>query len=217
MLTNYNASAPSANHVHKVVVSALNKIIDGPSIYTTERLKTITLPKETRATMENAIGFDREVPASAYVSIINHLLLKDAYPMQLSPKPFFHHATIKLGDQIILRIAFTNMSANEIFRLGTARNIVDDPHYSFRVLSPSGSETSPKGDYMRIRSSQSYVLDTDKWRQQEFNFNISAICKFDELGIYSITATRQVSWPDGKEPYFVVVSNPLTLEIVSDK
>ena len=92
----------------------------------------------------------------------------------------------------------------------------DTMYYSFEVMTPSGNRVFPKSD-MPGGSMQSYTLDTGKRRERVFSFHISAICKFDEIGTYVINVTRVVGWPGGKQSGIAVVSNPLSIKIVSDK
>ena len=218
MLTNYDASAPNANQVQNVAVNALNRIIDGPSIYTTERLKGIALPKETGDTMQHVFSFNSQLPASPYVSLLNRLLLEGAYPLQLSSKPPLDQPRIRRTEPVILVITLTNMSFNDTFYLPSVRNYADTMYYSFEIMTPSGNRVSPKVDYVgAFLSGTRYTLNGGKARQRTFNFNISDICKFDEIGAYVITVTREVSWPNGEQSGFTVVSNPLTINIVPDK
>jgi hypothetical protein len=218
MLINYDASAPNANQVQNVAVNALNRIIDGPSIYTTERLKGIALPKETGDTMQHVFSFNSQLPASPYVSLLNRLLLEGAYPLQLSSKPPLDQPRIRRTEPVILVITLTNMSFNDTFYLPSVRNYADTMYYSFEIMTPSGNRVSPKVDYVgAFLSGTRYTLNGGKARQRTFNFNISDICKFDEIGAYVITVTREVSWPNGEQSGFTVVSNPLTINIVPDK
>jgi hypothetical protein len=64
---------------------------------------------------------------------------------------------------------------------------------------------------------------------------LTGIFKFEEIGTYRITAFQLVDWPTGKkefitvtdddgtrrqvsmDQFFTVVSNPLTIQIVTDK
>jgi hypothetical protein len=50
-----------------------------------------------------------------------------------------------------------------------------------------------------------------------FNFYLSNIYKFEEVGTYTITANRLVDLPGEKQAQFSVGSNPLTIDIVPDK
>ena len=143
--------------------------------------------------------------------------------------------TVKQGQEVTLTIAITNMSRTEIFGVPTAKEIENDSRFSFLVVSPSGKHLYPHGDPMHVRAQSIYSLDAAKLSQRIFTFPLSAICKLDEIGTYSVTAYRVVDWPDGKKEYvtvtdddgtkrqtglearFTVISNPLSINIVPDK
>lgn len=210
-LINYQPSAPGSKPSQTIVVNTLNKIVGGASIYTRERFKGFALRQQT----VNLTVYDSH--AGGPQTHLNRMLLEDAFPSEVSRNVKVGGTTINATTEVVLLIVFTNMSTNETYYVPTAHGIENDPRYSLLVITPSGKRLLPHGDPWCIRAESLDSLDPDKMRHRAFTFNLSAICKFDEIGSYTITATRQVDWPDGKQELFEVASNPLTIRIVTDK
>jgi hypothetical protein len=222
LLTNYHATAPTANQAQETTVQALNRIMDGPLIYTWDRLKGISLDTPTMANVSQLGGN----PPGPYVSLFNRRLLEAAYPMELSRKPPSSHPIIKISEPVELTILMTNVSTNYTFyiRYGAGWG----QPYSYLVVKPSGKETSFRQPGDTGRSGTSYPLALHQDRVVTVNF--SEIFKFDEIGIYTIVVQRTMAWHpreekvldnNGKElgtyisqDFFTLVSNPLTIRIV---
>ncbi len=208
-LINYQPSAPASKTSRTIVVNILNKLVGGTSIYTRERFHGIALRQQT----VNLTVYDSH--SGGAQSHLNRMLLEDAFPAELSRNIKVGGTTINATNEVVLWIVFTNMSSNDMFYLPTVRDIVNEVQYSFVVTFPSGKRVSPHGDPMLSRSMTLNRLAPSEMRQ--FTFPLSEICKFDEIGTYTITASRSVSWPNGKQDYFEVASNPLTIKVVPEK
>ena len=227
----YPQVAGNAQRAEDIVVRVLNRILNESNFYTSDRFKGIVLRPETGVWLSYA-GYSGSRGAQVY---LNRLLLEDAYPVELSRNLRPGDPTVKQGQEVTLTIAITNMSRTEIFGVPTAKEIENDSRFSFLVVSPSGKHLYPHGDPMHVRAQSIYSLDAAKLSQRIFTFPLSAICKLDEIGTYSVTAYRVVDWPDGKKEYvtvtdddgtkrqiglevrFTVISNPLSINIVPDK
>jgi hypothetical protein len=215
LFTNYQSSSANANLAQQSVVRSLNRIVYGPCIYKYDRFQGVLLDEQAKhMTQVFGLGFNQEPPSGQYISHLNRLLLEDAYPEYLSPKPKSGKQTLNVSEPVILTIAFTNTSDKEMFYLPTVRGVVDDDRFGFDVITPSGARISPRGDPTRALAEGAYPLDSLHYRKREFSFNLSDICKFDEIGSYTINATREVDWPSGTYRFFRVASNPLTISVV---
>jgi hypothetical protein len=231
VLMGYPQMAGNSKQAEGIIVDVLNKIIGETNFYTSDRFKGIVLRPETGVWRTYA-GYSGSSGAQVY---LDRLLLEDAYPVELSRNPKAGDPTIKIGDEVTLTIIITNMSSNESFLVHTAGLIQNDTLFSFVVVSPSGKQIPAHGDPLHARNGRMYLLEPAKLSQCTLTFPLSAICKFDEVGTYTVTAYRVVYWPEGKkeyvtvtdddgtsrqiglEPTFTVVSNPLSIKIVSDK
>jgi DNA-binding beta-propeller fold protein YncE len=121
---------------------------------------------------------------------------------------------IKTNEPVRLLIRFRNISTNETIAIFRPNAIETDPTFSFIVVSPSGKDVSPSSPKIFVGSGG--VLPIDPNQTVELEFNLSDLCKFDEVGTYKIIAKKGVGSRDGKK-LFVVVSNPLYATIVPDK
>jgi peroxiredoxin len=76
-LKGYDASGPSLQPAQEVVVHALDKMVDGPSIYKEKRWKGVSLRPGTAE-------LAKQNPQGRELALLNRLLLEDVYPMELS-------------------------------------------------------------------------------------------------------------------------------------
>jgi hypothetical protein len=205
LITNYQPSAANSKQTEDVCIKAINRVIRGPCFYTPERFAGVQLSNEIELNMENG------GPKGPDWTYLNYLLLVDAYPSELSTTFMGGENKIGLGEPVILTIDFTNISTNEKYWVVNAHPLEDDKFYVFDVTTPSGKHLSPKGDYMLTGSRIGYFLDASN-RGRFFMYVLSKICKFDEIGAYTITASRKVDWEG--HPSFTVVSSPLSITIV---
>jgi signal transduction histidine kinase len=83
-LKTFHRFGSSNNQAQAVVMRALNKMIDGPSLYETNRFKGITLRPETTNLLQQSL-------ASTNAAILNRLLLEDAYDKELAKNPNLLH------------------------------------------------------------------------------------------------------------------------------
>jgi hypothetical protein len=126
--------------------------------------------------------------------------------------------SIKSNAPVILVMSFTNTSKNQTVRLDLVPPYEVDPLYTFVVATPSGKDLSAQGNGMGVTALRNHALAPKE--QKEDEFNLSRICKFDEIGAYTVTVRRILEWPDLTDRTkhgFTVVSNPLTITIVPGK
>jgi hypothetical protein len=208
VIMNYQPSETNARECEDIVLQALNKIVDGPySGLNPDAFKGILESDETMGLMHrNAAGSD--------LAHLNRSILQDAYPVELSRKLKAGDTTIRGTNEVVLTVVFSNISTNKTFRIYTSGMIYDTLD-SFEVVSPSGKELSPQTLANTIRRGVSYSLNPGQTKQLELP--MSAILKLDEIGTYTITVKRIMWWPGGKQEWFTVVSNPLSINIVPDK
>jgi hypothetical protein len=220
VLKTYQRWESASKREQDIILKTINDIVAGPIIYNQSRFKDIVIRGEAKALMQ-------QDPHGPVVARINRILLEDAYPDALSRNMKAGNTTIRISEPLVLTIAFTNMSTNEVFNVTSHR-------YSFIVITPSGKQISPHGDPMMDRKETGFVLDRER-PQGTFRFMLTGIFKFEEIGTYRITAFQLVDWPTGKkefitvtdddgtrrqvsmDQFFTVVSNPLTIQIVTDK
>ncbi len=111
-------SAASVKRAQDVLVQALNKIIEEPSIFESQRFQEISLRRET-------IG----LVTGSNVPRLNRLLLEDAYAQELSRKPKFKPA----GSGVLV-------SKGNRTGILTARHCIHTPGPELR-LGPGGTDT----------------------------------------------------------------------------
>jgi len=97
-------------------------------------------------------------------------------------------------------------------RITTSGGVEYEHGYSFEVITPSGRQSSPKA--ITHTGGPSGVYDIGPGKSKDFTLHLSTICRFDEIGNYTVTIKRAVVWPHNASNYFTVVSNPLTIKIV---
>ena len=117
----------------------------------------------------------------------------------------------RLSNVVVLVIRLRNLSDHETFLVSRWNAIENDPSYSFVVTSPSGKDVSP-GPKIIPGSAGATPLEPNK--TLEFEFNLSRLCKFDEVGEYRITAKKLVRSP-AREMSFAVISNLLNISITA--
>ena len=77
VLTNWEWFGETKYEGQNAVYSALNEVIRGPSIYESKRFHDIPLRSETIKLMQNN-------PTGTNLTILNRMLIEDAYPLELS-------------------------------------------------------------------------------------------------------------------------------------
>ena len=80
LLMNFQPSAPSQNQTRELIVQALNKIIEGPSLHQAERFQGVSLRPPTAELLKQS-------PTGPNLAYLNRYLLEDAYPMELARTP----------------------------------------------------------------------------------------------------------------------------------
>jgi len=228
LLTNFSSSAPNKKRTEEAMVGALNRLVGGRCVYTEERFKRVNwqsnmilrtmvydsrlfMPSDTNylVTREAELGRD-------YVMRLNRMLLEAAYPGQLTTMPR-DEMTLKMSDPLDVVIAMTNMSKKDVFLLRSVYPIEQDGQFGFRIVSPSGRELEVKRQEFVDGKLAVQMLDPRKSKLISFKIRLTQICALDELGSYRIFATRVMEGPEGNRKKFTVLSNPLTVNVVTNK
>ena len=119
---------------------------------------------------------------------------------------------IKINQTVNLVIYIKNVSTNETLYVFQSLAVVIDSYidFSFNIISPSGKDISPKqSKYWNGGSAGIYPLLPGQVK--EFSYNLSYICKFDEVGTYKVIVKKKFGlWQDGK---CEAASNPLTITV----
>ena len=206
---NYESSAASSSETQQRVVDALNRIVNEPSLYTYDRFKGVVLRSDTRDLI-TSLGLNYGPVTGPAAVRANCLFLKDAYPMQLTSNLKCPSKRLKIGDPVILAIAFTNSSPNETFYVDTETGLEDDKRFSLVVISPSGRQLPIARSGSHSGHGETPIFAPGDSGQ--CSFRLSRICDFAEVGTYTVTASRDVGWLG--HPSFRVVSSPLKITIV---
>jgi hypothetical protein len=236
VLTTYQPSLPCSKEAEDVVVQALNRIIRESLIYNEERFKGISLDAKAARILGRApLDALQGGAPGTFFSHINRLLLEDAYPVELSRPMKDDEPTFRKSEPVELTVTITNMSTNETYYASTGVLIEVDARFLCQIITPSGKRLSPAGDHSLNRNQIPVVLDPNETRTHTWEYNVSRIYTFDEIGTYTITISRVLDWPGGKKETFTVtypdggtqdftmdafitvVSNPLFIKIIPDK
>jgi hypothetical protein len=125
---------------------------------------------------------------------------------------------IKINDPVVLTIVLTNVSADvRLSRMfQTALDTEYEDGYSFLIVSPSGKQITARAPNQRgrIPGNQDLAAHAPGY---PLTLNLSKLCRFDEAGDYTITATGDIRMPNDLNTLLKVVSNPLTIKLVGDK
>ena len=122
---------------------------------------------------------------------------------------------IKTNEPVILFIRLRNLSTNDTFLIYEVNGVVRNRAYSFDVISSLGKNICPNMDKINEAESGDFTSIAPN-QTGEFEYNLSQICKFNEIGNYKITAQRKMICPDQKTR-FKVMSNTINVTIVSGK
>jgi hypothetical protein len=205
LVENYLQSSNNEAQVRSIIIQEFNKIIAGPSIYDEQRFKEVTLESETK-------GLLASTQTGSTLARLNHLLLEDAFPSELSKDLRGGSEIIKSNSTLSLMIMFTNASVSNFVRVPSLPEMLSEFNSKFVVVSPSGKEMPTKSLPNTSRSGASSNIGPLKTKQ--YILELSQICKFNEVGIYTITARGYVNAPGRSQPVFEVVSNPLEITVV---
>jgi hypothetical protein len=109
---------------------------------------------------------------------------------------------------LLIKIRDTSTNATLYFHKWLAINV--NPSFIVDVRSPSGKNLSPNANV--VASGSGFDVSIPPKQVYEYEFNLSYLCKFDELGTYTITVA-QLLGSGGKNGWWVI-SNPLPLTVV---
>jgi hypothetical protein len=120
---------------------------------------------------------------------------------------------IKVNQSFNMLIQIRNVSTNELFHCYYSnRNGYD---LSFTVIDPSGKDVSPIVRNDDIGGSGAAIFVPPN-QIKRFQFNLSYLHKFDEIGTYKFIA-KQKGYVGKSQNEFTVISNPLYVTVVPDK
>jgi hypothetical protein len=120
-------------------------------------------------------------------------------------------AVIKTNEQFSLLVHVKNLSeANVGIFLEVVPSTDTWGGLNCEIISPSGKDISPKVIYYRTSGRN---LNVPPHGGGEFEFKLSDICKFEEIGTYRIVAKKTIL--TDKDRGWIAVSNPLTINVIS--
>jgi hypothetical protein len=207
MLVNYQATGSTSSQCQAILVQAFNKILSEPSIYG-DRFRGILLRPDTFALTLYDSTYGGAQPH------LNRLLLEDAFPTELSRAIKPRSTQFKVTEPVVLTITITNLGGSGRFHVPTRSAY--DPSFSYFVITPSGKTLRPHAD-SNMNGGSGSNLSLEPFKSLQFTCDLGWICKFDEIGVYTITVSRVIGPESNDEPWFTVVSNPLSIQIVPDK
>jgi hypothetical protein len=209
-LINYQESESNLPESRRIVIRALNKILEEPSIYG-ERFRGIALGPDTFSRTLNVTVGGRADP------YLNRLLLRDAFPAELSRTIIHSVTTHKLNEPVAMTITLTNSGGGGPFHIFVG-NVLYDGTFSYRIIAPSGNELKPHLDLEHMAGGSGSSPRLEPHGSLQYISGLSDIYKFDEIGSYAITVWARIDRDVNAEvQMFHVVSNPLKIEIVPDK
>lgn len=133
-----------------------------------------------------------------------------AYNVQTSISLKNGPAIIKTNQPFSLLVRIRNVSTNQMFHF----YLPTEPEYydseTWVVISPSGKDVSPIPRLSLRQSGAMHPMNPNE--MFEFEFKLSFLCKFSEIGTYNIISKINLSGSPHERNW--VVSNPLYLTVV---
>jgi hypothetical protein len=134
--------------------------------------------------------------------------------LQMSIKLEDKETHLKAGQPYSLLIRYKNVSTNEPLDIYVVNGTVDDPSYSFVVISPSGKDVSPDmKKVQRAFSGADHLVAPG--HIDEVKLNLNKYCSLDEVGTYKIIAKKTI-WTYVNK-HFEAVSNPLNVTVIPNR
>jgi len=124
---------------------------------------------------------------------------------------------VLLGSPIILMARLQNLSSTKTIQIHEFNQKLIDGSYSFSVISPSGSDISPKINVNGPLGGSGGTYAIGPGQIHEAALDLSLVCKFEAVGTYKVIVTKQVEdLSDSKPsmPPFILISNPLYIKVV---
>lgn len=128
--------------------------------------------------------------------------------LQLSISETGGDATIKTNQPLTLMVRIKNVSTNQMV-FGYDRPLKTTDSISWFVVAPSGKNISMIRQPTIRRSSVYHPIGPNEIFQ--FEYSLSSICGFNEIGTYKIVAIKDLGTKP-REPH-VVESNPLFITV----
>jgi hypothetical protein len=119
-------------------------------------------------------------------------------------------ATIRTNQPFSLLVRIRNVSTNQAISVYRWVGTQVDPGFSWVVVSPSGKDVSPIAELAAHGSGAFHHINPNQ--TFEYEFNLSSLCKFGEIGTYKIVFKMNTSESPHKLCW--VVSDPLYLTVV---
>jgi hypothetical protein len=116
------------------------------------------------------------------------------------------NVTLKTNQPFTLTIRVQNLSSNQTLSIYRTGLVELDPRYAFRVLAPSGKDVSPVPP--KEYSGSGVFVQIPPGQTRDFDFELRKICKFDEVGIYNVSARREI-WGQKDGSGFIAESRRL--------
>ena len=117
--------------------------------------------------------------------------------------------SIKTNEPCSLWISIRTVSTNKTLYIHRWLASRVDSSFMIEVISPSGKSVSPAAEPAPSGSGLVYSVPPNQI--YEYEFKLSDICKFNEVGTYTIVAKKCISF--NEKPVCWVTSNPLSLTV----
>jgi len=117
---------------------------------------------------------------------------------------------IKTNEEFQLLVSIKNLGTTNAWSyLGGMANSELGNGLHCVVISPSGKDVSPS---VKFRGEAFGFINCPPGGGESFKFNLSRICRLDEMGTYKIIAQKSIYFDVKKS--WVVTSNPLFVKVV---
>jgi len=119
---------------------------------------------------------------------------------------------INTNEQFQLLVQIKNLGASNAWSyVENVANSESGSGLHCDVVSPSGKDISPN---IEFRGEGGGFINLLSGTTNSFKFDLSSICKFNEIGLYKITAQKAISQG---EKSWTVTSNPLFVKVIRAK
>ena len=120
----------------------------------------------------------------------------------------------KTNQVVELLVGIKNLSTNDEYGVMVQNPFLLSESFDFVVTSPSGKDISPIfHESFRVSGG---VIWVHPGKIDGFGFNLSEICRTDEIGTYTIVIKMKRATPDRRK-VLEILSKPLYVKIVPDK
>jgi hypothetical protein len=117
---------------------------------------------------------------------------------------------IKTNESVVVTVQIKNTSTNEVL-IFLISNVPTD--FTWTITSPSGKDLSPKKPAFPADGFSSLIVHVNPMETSKYNFDLSSICNFNEIGTYKVFAKKEVFFISPTRKKGEIVSKPLDIVI----